>query len=121
MSQHDRDRRLLLSALAFAPFAGMFRPAPAAAQSGAALPPIVQPTENTKFAFLARARALREQQVREGDQAYGAVVVRDGIVVASASPSTGILAGHGPRFSGLRLSRSKSDPRNRHTGASWSD
>ena len=54
---------------------------PAAAQAGAQLPPIVQPTEKTKAGFLARARALRDQAVKEGDQAYGAVVVRDGIVV----------------------------------------
>lgn len=81
MAQHDRDRRLLLSALTLAPFAGMLRPAPAAAQPGTALPPIVQPAEKTKAAFLARASALRDQAVKEGDQAYGAVVVRDGIIV----------------------------------------
>jgi guanine deaminase len=45
------------------------------------LPPIVQPAEKTKTAFLARAKALRDQAVKEGDQAYGAVVVRDGIIV----------------------------------------
>jgi tRNA(Arg) A34 adenosine deaminase TadA len=78
---HDRDRRLLLSVLALAPFAGMLRPAPAAAQSGTSFPPIVQPAEKTKAGFLARARALRDQAVKEGDQAYGAVVVRDGIIV----------------------------------------
>jgi tRNA(Arg) A34 adenosine deaminase TadA len=42
---------------------------------------IVQPAEKTKAAFLARASALRDQAVREGDQAYGAVVVRNGIIV----------------------------------------
>jgi guanine deaminase len=45
------------------------------------LRPVIQPTEKTKAAFLARARALRDQAVREGDQAYGAVVVCDGIIV----------------------------------------
>ena len=30
---------------------------------------------------MAHARALRDQAVREGDQAYGAVVVRDGVIV----------------------------------------
>ena len=50
--------------------------APAAAQSS-----IVQPAEKTKAGFLARARALRDQAAKEGDQAYGAVVVRDGIIV----------------------------------------
>ena len=77
MAHHDRTRRLLMSGLALAPFVGtMVRGAPAAAQS-----PIVQPAEKTKAGFLARARALRDQAVKEGDQAYGAVVVRDGIIV----------------------------------------
>lgn len=80
MVSHDRRRRLLLSGLALAPCAGLLQ-APAAAQSDRALPPIVQPTERTKLGFLARARALREQAVKEGDQAYGAVVVRNGIIV----------------------------------------
>jgi hypothetical protein len=79
MTTHDCDRRLLLSALALAPFAGGLRPAAAEAQGGTALPPIAQPAQPTKAAFLAHARALRDQAVREGDQA--AVVVRDGIIV----------------------------------------
>src|SRR5687767_4974439 len=53
----------------------------AVAQSEAGLAPLVQPAERTKAGFLARARALRDQAVREGDQAYGAVVVRDGTIV----------------------------------------
>jgi len=81
MAQHDRDRRLLLSAVTLAPFAGILRPAPVAAQSGMTLPVIEQPAEKTKAAFLARARALRDQAVKEGDQAYGAIVVRNGIIV----------------------------------------
>jgi tRNA(Arg) A34 adenosine deaminase TadA len=75
----DQSRRHLLSALTLAPLAGMWCASPAAAQSG--LPPLTQPAERTKAAFLARARELRDQAVREGDQAYGAVVVRDGVVV----------------------------------------
>jgi tRNA(Arg) A34 adenosine deaminase TadA len=81
MTQHDRDRRLLLFALTLAPCAGILRPAPVAAQSGMAFPAIEQPAEKTKAALLARARALRDQAVREGDQAYGAIVVRNGIIV----------------------------------------
>ena len=42
--------------------------------------PLPQPAERTMAAFL--ARALRDEAVREGDQAYGAVVVRDGVIVA---------------------------------------
>ena len=73
---HHHDRRLVLSALVLAPILGMVRGTPSAAQSL-----IVQPPERTKAGFLARAKALRDQAVKEGDQAYGAVVVRDGIIV----------------------------------------
>jgi tRNA(Arg) A34 adenosine deaminase TadA len=80
MFQHNESRRLLLSALALAPF-GWLRASPAGAQGGATLPPLAQPAEPTRAAFFARARALRDQAVREGDQAYGAVVVRNGVIV----------------------------------------
>jgi deoxycytidylate deaminase len=81
MLRHDRGRRRLLSALALAAFAGGCRAGSAAAQPGPGLPPIAQPAEPGKAAFLARARALRDEAVREGDQAYGAVVVRNGVIV----------------------------------------
>ena len=74
-------RRLLVSGLIVAPFAVIARAAPATAQSAPSFPPIVPAREKTKAGFLERARALRDQAVSEGDQAYGAVVVRDGIIV----------------------------------------
>jgi len=74
------NRRLLLSA-PLVPVAGLSRGTPAVGQSQTARPAIVQPTEKTKVGFLARARALRDEAVMEGDQPYGAVVVRDGIIV----------------------------------------
>jgi tRNA(Arg) A34 adenosine deaminase TadA len=70
---HDHDRRRLLFGVALLAGIG---PLPAAAQS--ALP---QPAEPTKAAFLERARALRDESARAGDQPYGAVVVRDGVIV----------------------------------------
>jgi tRNA(Arg) A34 adenosine deaminase TadA len=79
MLEHNETRRRLV-ALALAPF-GLVAASPAVAQPGAGLPPILQPPEPTRAAFLARARALRDQAVREGDQAYGAVVVRNGVIV----------------------------------------
>ena len=79
--RHDRNRRRLLSALTLAGVAGVWRAAPAAAEPAAGLPPLAQPAVTSKAAFLARARALRDEAVREGDQAYGAVVVRDGVIV----------------------------------------
>jgi tRNA(Arg) A34 adenosine deaminase TadA len=81
MDECDQDRRLLLSAFSLSPFAGVLSVLPAAARPGSELPPIVQPPERSRAAFFARARALRDQAVKEGDQAYGAVVVRDGVIV----------------------------------------
>ena len=51
---------------ALVPFLSTMRGTPTAVQSL-----IVQPAEKTKAGFLARARALRDQAVKEGDQAYG--------------------------------------------------
>jgi deoxycytidylate deaminase len=79
MPRYDQDRRRLLSAFTLVSLAGFLRAAPAAAEP--ASPPLAQPPEPSKAAFLARARALRDQAVREGDQAYGAVVVRNGVIV----------------------------------------
>ena len=69
-------RRKLIHAFALLPVGAVLRSSSTSAQSD-----IVQPTERTKAGFLARARALRDQAVREGDQAYGAVVVRAGMIV----------------------------------------
>jgi tRNA(Arg) A34 adenosine deaminase TadA len=81
MASHSSNRRALLSALLIAPIAGMVRATSVRAQTSSKLPPLVQPQEKTKAGFLARARALRDQAQSEGDQAYGAVVVREGVVV----------------------------------------
>jgi len=72
------NRRRFLFGLTLASVTGL-RAAPTNAQP--ATP--VQPAQQTKAAFLERARALRDQAVREGDQAYGAVVVRDGVIVGA--------------------------------------
>ena len=80
MSACDYDRRTLLGAVSLAPFANLLSPSPTAAQHSAQ-PPIQQPGERTRAAFFARARQLRDQAVKEGDQSYGAVVVRDGVIV----------------------------------------
>ena len=79
--RHARNRRHLLTAMMLAPLTTLWGTSRGAAQSGTAPPPLTQPTEPTRAAFFARARALRDQAVREGDQAYGAVVVRDGVIV----------------------------------------
>ena len=76
MAGLELERRKLIHALALLPVGAMLSSSTASAQSG-----LVQPSEKTKAGFLARARALRDQAVREGDQAYGAVVVRAGLIV----------------------------------------
>ena len=81
MNAHQHDRRRTLALLALGSLSATAGASRAAAQSGAGLPPLVQPNEKTKAGFLARARALRDQAVREGDQAYGAVVVRNGTII----------------------------------------
>ena len=81
MASHPSNRRTVLSALLVVPTAELVQVRSVAAQTSSALPPIVQPHEQTKAAYLARARALRDQAVKEGDQAYGAVVVREGAIV----------------------------------------
>ncbi len=81
MAHPQSDRRRLLTALVLSPLGGTVLSAPLIAQTGTTSSPIVQPSEKTKAGFLARAQALRDQAVKEGDQAYGAVVVRDGVIV----------------------------------------
>ena len=81
MTYPHLDRRIVLTTVLFAPFVSLARPHEAIAQTAPGASPIVQPNEKTKAGFLARARALRDQAVREGDQGYGAVVVRDGMIV----------------------------------------
>jgi tRNA(Arg) A34 adenosine deaminase TadA len=81
MNAHQQDRRRLLELLAFGSLSATVGASGAEAQSEAGLAPLAQPAERTKAGFLARAKALRDQAVREGDQAYGAVVVRDGTIV----------------------------------------
>jgi tRNA(Arg) A34 adenosine deaminase TadA len=81
MASHTSNRRTFLSALLVVPTAEIVQARSVNAQTSTTLPPIVQPQEKTKAGFLARARALRDQAVKEGDQAYGAVVVREGVIV----------------------------------------
>jgi hypothetical protein len=54
---------------------------PAARGQGQALPPIAQPERPTREAFMRRAFDLRRISVERGDQAYGAVIVKDGRIV----------------------------------------
>ena len=44
-------------------------------------PPILQPEQPTREAFMRRAFDMRRISVERGDQAYGAVIVKDGKIV----------------------------------------
>ena len=81
MAWQDENRRRLLSTLTLSSIAALLAASVARGQSGPPTRPIEQSVEKTKAGFLARARALRDQAVKEGDQAYGAVVVRNGEIV----------------------------------------
>lgn len=50
----------------------------------AAMPAIEQPAAPTPQAFMERAFAMRRLAERNGDQPYGAVVIKDGVIVAEA-------------------------------------
>jgi len=49
------------------------------------LAPIDQPETSTDRSFIERAFQMRTQAIKIGDQAYGAIVVRDGIIVGQAA------------------------------------
>jgi len=79
MDSHKQTRREMTALFALGSLCRT--PSHAVAQSRTESPALVQPVEKTREAYLARARALRDQAVREGDQGYGAIVVREGTVV----------------------------------------
>ena len=61
-------------------------------RSAAAAGEVAQPAEATAQAFMARAFAMKQAAREAGDQGYGAVVVRDGRIIAE-SPSLVVTAG----------------------------
>ena len=79
---HNASRRGLLAALVLGPVASAHALSRAQAQTAPPAPPaIAQPTAPSKAAFLERARELRDASAAAGDQPYGAVVVRNGLIV----------------------------------------
>lgn len=55
--------------------------APSVRAQGRAPSPIAQPERPTREAFMRRAFDMRRISVERGDQAYGAVIVKDGRIV----------------------------------------
>ena len=62
--------------------------------ANASLADIDQPSSNSDQSFIDRAFEMRRQAISIGDQGYGAVVVRDGIIVGQ-SPSH-VIVNHDP-------------------------
>jgi len=79
----DRSKRNLLLATSLLVPVLVSRDANAAASE---TPPIVQFDERSDAAFIGRALEMRHRAIASGDQAYGAIVVRDGLIVGQ-SPS----------------------------------
>ncbi len=77
-------RRLLTGAAAVVTLLGA--QAASAPVEGHELPkePIVQPVTASEQAFIDRAFEMRTVAVARGDQAYGAVVVQDGVIVGQS-------------------------------------
>lgn len=85
--EHRRDPRLiasrrswLLRSIALSASLGIAAGRARAADDAA----IVQPEHATPEAFIARAFEMRARAEQEGDQPYGAIVVRDGRIVGEA-------------------------------------
>lgn len=84
-------RQLLVGSAALAAFPAVADGVQSAeATNGAG--PIVQPGASTPEAFMERALEMKRHAVESGDQAYGAVIVKDGRVVGEA-PSRVVVHG----------------------------
>ncbi len=58
---------------------------PALGQTAAeTVEPIAQPANRSDAAFMDRAFEMRQSAIDRGDQAYGAVIVRDGVIVGQS-------------------------------------
>jgi len=74
------SRRSLLSACGGIGLTGLLRTVQAASPNH----PIMQPIENTDAAFIKRAFDMRDRASELGDQAYGAVIVRNGKIIGES-------------------------------------
>ena len=83
-------RQLLATVIVLLPVLSGRRAQAAVAESA----DVLQPDNPGDQAFIRRAFAMRQQAIETGDQAYGAVVVRDGIIVGQ-SPSQ-VVVRHDP-------------------------
>ena len=79
-TRNTMARRMALTALPALVALGWARAATAQSRDA----PIVQPPQPSLEAFMARALAMRDRAQREGDQAFGAIVVRNGVIVGEA-------------------------------------
>jgi tRNA(Arg) A34 adenosine deaminase TadA len=85
-ANHKR-RSLLFALAASAPALGLFR----SGAAGASEEVIVQPDRGDDAAFITRAFEMQRRALDSGDQAYGAVVVRDGKIVGQSASHVVVL------------------------------
>ncbi len=85
---HDRTRRRVSAGLLGVAAAFAATPVRAAERAK----DIAQPPEASPETFMARAEAMRRHAVESGDQAYGAIVVKDGRIVGEG-PSQVVVNG----------------------------
>jgi len=78
----DCEKRSLLVALAAAVTLPVL---PWKDADGAGVDPIVQPEMRDDAAFIKRAFVLRQRALDSGDRGYGAVVVRDGLILGQSA------------------------------------
>lgn len=78
-----KRRWFLTGSGATALFFSMDHPKPAHAKDAKA-EPILQPAAASAAAFIERAFEMRQRAIDLGDQAYGAIVVRDGMIIGQS-------------------------------------
>ena len=77
------DRRSMLTGSALVAAAGLNLPVSTKAQANEK-PAIIQPQTASDAAFIRRAFDMRQRAVDLGDQAYGAVIVKDDLIIGQS-------------------------------------
>lgn len=78
------DRRAIIAASVAALLAKEFSVPASAETTVAKIQPIIQPQSVNDMGFIQRAFEMRQRAIDLGDQAYGAVVVRDKVIIGQS-------------------------------------
>ncbi|MGI9385252.1 MAG: nucleoside deaminase [Methyloligellaceae bacterium] len=77
------SRRRLVASIGVSPII-LNSPAVSSRSAAPPLEPIQQPANGTDIALIERAFEMRQLALEKGDQAYGAVVAKDGVVIGQS-------------------------------------